>query len=199
MTKKKNMLLTFLTLCGFLSLRHLRMSISVVLTQPGCGRRQETECVCGSDNSVSPACMICARPHTIRCCCFIQQCHAHTRLICKETKSDSASHNKSALSAEQCVALHLLFSRFKYKICLTRYQTFFSFSFWFISIFTLLHHLTLLFFLLFPDFGSDSPPADGRPRMPSPGCPESSSLPCPSFCRSCQQRKQATHAESTCL
>jgi len=33
-------LLTFFTLCGFLSLRHLRMSISVVLTQPGCGRRR---------------------------------------------------------------------------------------------------------------------------------------------------------------
>lgn len=30
--------LTFFTLWGFLSLRHLRMSISVVLTQPGCGR-----------------------------------------------------------------------------------------------------------------------------------------------------------------
>lgn len=33
---------TFFTLCGFFSLRHLRMSISVVLTQPGCGRQQET-------------------------------------------------------------------------------------------------------------------------------------------------------------
>lgn len=29
--------LTFFTLWGFFSLRHLRMSISVVLTQPGCG------------------------------------------------------------------------------------------------------------------------------------------------------------------
>lgn len=31
------MYLTFFTLWGFFSLRHLRMSISVVLTQPGCG------------------------------------------------------------------------------------------------------------------------------------------------------------------
>lgn len=36
-TKSENMYLTFFTLWGFLSLRHLRMSISVVLTQPGCG------------------------------------------------------------------------------------------------------------------------------------------------------------------
>lgn len=51
--------LTFFTLCGFFSLRHLRMSISVVLTQPGCGRRQETECVSGSDNNVSPVRIVC--------------------------------------------------------------------------------------------------------------------------------------------
>lgn len=66
-------LLTFLTLCGFLSLRHLRMSISVVLTQPGCRRRrrQRTECVCvsGSDSTISSARLLCpCLPHTIRHC-----------------------------------------------------------------------------------------------------------------------------------
>lgn len=37
-----------------------------------------------------------------------------------------------------------------------------------------------------------SPPADGRPRRPSPGCPESSFPPCPSSCRSCRQQREAT-------
>lgn len=37
-----------------------------------------------------------------------------------------------------------------------------------------------------------SPQADGRPRMPSPGCPGSSSPPCPSSCQSCHQQKEAT-------
>lgn len=43
-------------------------------------------------------------------------------------------------------------------------------------------------------FVPNSPLADGRPRMPSPGYPGSSSLPCPSSCQSCQQRKQATYS-----
>lgn len=55
------------------------------------------------------------------------------------------------------------------------------------------------FLFFFHDFGPNSPLADGRPRMPSPGCPGSSSLPCPSSCRSCGQRKWATHTESTHL
>lgn len=44
---------TFFTLCGFFSLRHLRMSISVVLTQPGCGRQQKWQSVSVSDDTQS--------------------------------------------------------------------------------------------------------------------------------------------------
>lgn len=89
-------LLTFFTLCGFFSLRHLRMSISVVLTQPGCGRRQETQRISGSDDSVSPACKVCT--HTIQCCSPIQQCQAYTRPVCKVTDSVSATNNKKKIS-----------------------------------------------------------------------------------------------------
>lgn len=108
--------LTFFTLCGFFSLRHLRMSISVVLTQPGCGRQQQTKHVSGSDKTVSPACIVytCAA-HTIRCWCSIEQRHTHKRLLCKltGTKSDCATNNTTRLSAGQYVELNLLFSVFK--------------------------------------------------------------------------------------
>lgn len=41
------------------------------------------------------------------------------------------------------------------------------------------------------------PLVDERPRTPSPGCQGSSSLPYPSFCQACKQRKQPAHTKST--
>lgn len=48
----------------------------------------------------------------------------------------------------------------------------------------------------FPFFGCNSPRADERPKMPSPGCQGSSSLPCPSSCQSWEQRKQVFHIKN---
>lgn len=178
--------LTFFTLCGFFSLRHLRMSISVVLTQPGCGRRQEAESVSGSYNSISPACMVCACPHTMKCWFLFSNATL-------AQGSDAWRPNLVLLlTTKQLFLLNIVWSNI---CCFQALNTKIVLFYWFISISALLFYLTLLSL----SFSPDSPPADGRPRMPSPGCPESSSLPCPSFCRSCQQRKWAAHAESTCL
>lgn len=157
--------LTFFTLWGFFSLRHLRMSISVVFTQPGCGRRKRTECVRAS------VCVFlgqtAAFPHHVCCSALVLLSH-HNNTVSDFLSLWFLSRWAACGVAPATLRLKTVYAALSSEASSSDYDSF-SYP---------TSHACV----------PDSPLVDGRPRTPSPGCLGSSSRLCPSSCRSCREK-----------